>query len=273
MEHITSRRNETVRAAAELRRAPARKQQNAFLCEGARLCADAASSGIRILSLFYTQNSAQKYTAYLQKIRLHVLEEEYLLEPSVAEILADTKNSQEIFCVCEIPQTARITAQQFLQQSAKGCCLALEQLQDPSNLGTVLRTAEALGIETILLCGECCDPFSPKALRGEMGAAFRLSLVRLPLLAEALPQLQRAGWRTLAAVPDASAAKITETKFDVPTILAVGNEGNGLQQETIDACSGRVTIPMQGRAESLNASASAAILMWEMVRGNGDKNG
>lgn len=273
MEHITSRRNETVRAAADLRHASARREQQAFLCEGARLCADAASSNLKIHSLFYTQKAALKYPAYLQKICLHVPEEEYLLEPSVAEILSDTKNSQEIFCVCEIPQTACMTAKQFLQRPATGMCLALEQLQDPSNLGTALRTAEALGIDEILLCGECCDPFSPKALRGGMGAAFRLSLVYLPSLTEALSGLSRAGWRTLAAVPDADAAKITEIKFDAPTIMAVGNEGNGLLQVTIDACSSRVTIPMLGRAESLNASASAAILMWEMMRGYGEQNG
>ena len=106
-----------------------------------------------------------------------------------------------------------------------------------------------------------------------MGAAFRLSLVRLPALPEALPHLRRAGWRTLAAVPDASAAKVTKTRFDVPTVMAVGNEGSGLLPETIRACSGCVTIPMSGRAESLNASASAAILMWEMTRECGDERG
>ncbi|MCH4240172.1 MAG: RNA methyltransferase [Oscillospiraceae bacterium] len=273
MEHITSRRNETVRAAAALRHAEARREQGAFLCEGARLCADAAKSGLTVQSLFYTQKAAQKYTAYLQKVRLHLTDEEYLVEPSVAELLADTKSSQGIYCVCRTPATSRTTLEQFLQQPVQGACLALEQIQDPTNLGTALRTAEALGISTVLLCGECCDAFSPKALRGGMGAAFRLTLVAVDSLQQMLPALHQHGWHTFASVPDSSAEKVTQMDFSVPSIMVVGNEGNGLLPETIAACKHRVTIPMLGRAESLNASASAAILMWEMMRKWSDSNG
>ena len=273
MEHITSRRNETVRAVAALRSASARRKQQAFLCEGARLCADAAESGISIRSFFDTQKALQKYPQYLDTIRQHTAGKEYLLEPSVAQLLADTRNSQEIFCVCAFPNTADTTPESFLHRPAAGACLALEQLQDPANLGTVLRTAEALGINCVLLCGQCCDPFSPKALRGGMGAAFRLPLVHFSSFAAAAPLFHQAGWQTMAAVPDTNAEKVTKVDFSVPVIMAVGNEGNGLLPETVAACSRRVTIPMLGRAESLNASASASILMWEMMRGRGRNNG
>ncbi|MCH3971807.1 MAG: RNA methyltransferase [Oscillospiraceae bacterium] len=273
MEHITSRRNETVRAAAGLRSASARHEQQSFLCEGARLCADAASSGLLIKSLFYTEKAAQKYPQYLAAVKACLQGEAYLVEPSVAALLADTKSSQEIFCTCAFPADACVSQAAFLQWPAAGACLALEQLQDPANLGTVLRTAEALGVGCVLLCGPCCDPFSPKALRGGMGAAFRLPLVRVPSFVQAAPAFAKAGWQTMAAVPDHTAEPITRANFSRPTIMAVGNEGNGLLPETASSCAHRVTIPMLGRAESLNASASAAILMWEMMRSRGQSNG
>jgi len=266
MEHITSRKNEVIRSSAALRKAAERRKQKAFLCEGARLCADAAQSGLNLHSLFYTKRAAQKYTSYLQKVQLSVKGTTYLIEPSVAELLADTQNSQEIFCVCDIPQAAQETKEHFLELPPEGMCLALEQIQDPANLGTILRTAEALGISKVLLCGECCDPFSPKALRSGMGAAFRLVLVHVASLPQSIPALRRVGWHTFAAVPAHNAEKITKVDFSVPSVMAVGNEGNGLLAETISACDQCVTIPMLGRAESLNVSASAAILMWEMMR-------
>jgi TrmH family RNA methyltransferase len=142
----------------------------------------------------------------------------------------------------------------------------LEEIQDPANLGTVLRTAEALGEKAVLLCGKGCDPYSPKVLRGSMGAVFRLPMISIPNFAEAAPLLKKCGWTLWAAVPDSDALRVTKADFSNPSVMAVGNEGNGLSKETIALCQ-PVTIPMLGRAESLNASASAAILLWEMMRG------
>lgn len=265
MEHITSRKNETVRRAAALLRSQARRKSGMFLCEGARLCADAADSGLEIRQAFYTLEAAEKYAPYLARL-LPRARETFLVEPPVAALLADTRASQGVYCVCALPPSAQGSAASFAAQPAAGACVALERIQDPSNLGTILRTAEALGVCRVLLCGEGCDPFSPKALRGGMGAAFRLQLIRVPDLAQTAPTLQKAGWTLAAAVPDAGAVPVTRSDFSVPTILAVGNEGAGLLPETVAACDLRVTIPMRGRAESLNASASAAILLWELMR-------
>lgn len=151
-----------------------------------------------------------------------------------------------------------------------GSCAVLEDLQDPGNLGTILRTAEALGIGRVVLLGDCCDPLSPKALRASMGAVFRLGLSLERSRQGLFSRLRGEGFRLLASVPDSAALPVTEVDFSQgPCAVFIGNEGNGLSQETISQCQ-RVTIPMAGRAESLNASAAATILLWEMARAGGE---
>ena len=150
--------------------------------------------------------------------------------------------------------------------SPQGHLLAVENLQDPGNLGAVLRTAEALGLsaccwrETAAMCivRRCSAPV--------WGAVFRLPFRSVERLADAAPTLRQIGFALYAAVPDRTAKRVTELSFEKPSIIAVGNEGNGLEAETVAACGQAVTIPMRGRAESLNAAASAAILMWELMR-------
>ena len=142
----------------------------------------------------------------------------------------------------------------------------LEDIQDPSNLGTVLRTAEALGMGGVILTQGCCDVYSPKVLRGSMGAVFRLPMALVETMPPAVKALEQKGFVTMAAVPDRKAEPITQVLFSSPSIVLVGNEGNGLTEACIQACTQSVTIPMEGRAESLNAATAASILIWEMVR-------
>lgn len=259
---ITSRQSEIVKHAARLSSsADFRREQGLFIAEGARLCCDAAKSGAEIKTLFYTARAGEKYRDYIGVIQA-AAQETYELEPHVAPLLSDTKTPQGVFCVCGM----RRCAVRLDDMEIGFHYLALENIQDPANLGTVLRTAEALGIGGVILGGSCCDVYSPKVLRASMGAVFRLPFYRQSDLVSAIESLNNRGFVTLAAVPDASAKKVTAVNFKCPTVLIVGNEGNGLTSAVIAACSESVTIPMLGRAESLNASASAAILMWEMMR-------
>lgn len=257
---ISSRKNETLKAAAKLlTSSEVRREQGAYLAEGARLCRDAARSGVSIKTLFYTESAGKKYPEYLGELR-ETAETVYRLADHVGELLSGTKSTQGIFCVCAVKKRKT-------EEIPRNHCLALENIQDPGNLGTVLRTAEALGLGSVLLCGECCDLYAPKVLRASMGAIFRLPVFFFPALSDAVALLSARGFQSFAAVPDNGAIPVTKVKFSHPTLMAVGNEGNGLSREAIEACREKITIPMLGRAESLNAAASASILMWEMMRG------
>lgn len=259
---ITSRKNETaVRAARLAASAAFRRERREFLIEGARLCADAAASGEEIRSVFYTERAAEKYGDYLSGV-VAAAGQAFLVSPSVAQLLSDTKTPQGVFCVCGISGEDRDVS----GMGVSGSYLALENIQDPANLGAALRTAEALGVRGVVLGGECCDVYSPKVLRASMGAVFRLPFFRAEDMAEAVARMNAAGFSTFAAVPDRAAPPVTKADFSHPCVAVIGNEGNGLRPDTVRACTGAVTIPMAGRAESLNASAAAVILMWEMMR-------
>lgn len=261
METITSRQNKIVREAASLASSgEERRARREFLCEGARLCQDAARSGVKILRCFFTGEAKEKYASYLEPV-LAVSGESYLVADHVAQLLSSTKNSQGVYCQCAWPESLSG------EQPAENCCAVLENLQDPGNLGTILRTAEALGFQHVYLLGDCCDPLSPKALRASMGATFRVGLVVEPSREKLCGQLKAQGRTLLASVPDSTALPVTTVDFSHGKwAVFIGNEGNGLTSETIALCHHRVTIPMAGRAESLNASAAATILLWEMAR-------
>ncbi len=261
---ITSRRNPVIKAAAGLSAsAGSRREKRAFLCEGARLCKDAALSGLELRACFYTAQAREKYGAYLAPVK-KASQEAYEIAPEVAALLSATKAPQGVFCVCGWPQglaggDAPLSARRLL---------VLEHIQDPGNLGTILRTAEALGGFGVYLLGSCCDPLSPKALRASMGAVFRLKIAQEPSPQGLAERLAQAGFSTWAAVPDRQARRVTEMDFSQGRhSLFIGNEGSGLTPETAGLCKGKLTIPMLGRAESLNAAAAATVLMWEMARG------
>lgn len=265
-EIITSKDNSAVKHAAKLlKSAKYRRQEESFLAEGIRLCLDAALSGVEIRQLFYTQEAFEKYPEDVKLLQERA-EKTLLLSGRLMNSLSDTVTPQGVLCVCSM-----LDKMDSLDKiDASGHLLGLEDIQDPSNLGTILRTAEALGVGGVILTRGCCDIYSPKVLRGSMGAVFRLPLTVADTMEQAVKELKRKGFVTLAAVPDREAENVTRIDFTLPAAVLVGNEGNGLKPETISACDRRVTIPMLGRAESLNASIAAGLLMWEMMRGTGE---
>ena len=259
---ITSRKNEIIKQASKLcSSADYRREQALYITEGARLCCDAALSSVKIKILFYTSKAMEKYGKYIDVIK-EKAEQIYEIESHIAPMLSETKSPQGIFCMCKMENYEHNLPD--IQRNSH--YIALENIQDPANLGGILRTAEALGVGGVILTNHCCDIYSPKVLRASMGAIFRLPFYIQTDTVQTIEKLNKLGFTTLAAVPDSEADKITEVNFNRPTVIIVGNEGNGLNIETIKVCSKSVTIPMLGRAESLNASASAAILMWEMMR-------
>lgn len=258
---ITSRENRIIK---EVRRllgdAKYRRECGLFVAEGARLCGDAVRSHIVVETALLTARARRQYAdvaAVVESVAGQVAE----IPESLSDHLGDTDTPQGIFCICRVPSL-------FHTLDVSGRYAALERIQDPGNLGTMIRTAEAFGLHGMLLSNGCCDPYSPKVLRSSMGGVFRLPLIAVGSLADRLPQLHTEGFRSYACVVDSDAATVQQTSFPAGSVCVIGNEGQGLLKETVAVCSERVTIPMAGRAESLNASMAAGIVFWEMVRGN-----
>lgn len=260
MEKITARTNERIKYAVRLgESASLRKEEGEFFLEGARLCSDAAETGIEIKQAFFTSKALWKYADYTDVI---IAKSSICCEISaeVSQKLSDTENPQGVFCICKMKPDAD---KDFL--NSKGKYLALENLQDPSNLGAVCRSAEALGLDGLIVSGGC-DVYNPKALRASMGSLLRMNVISAGNLAEVLEKANSTGMKTLASVPKSTATDIRKVSMDGGVICCVGNEGSGLSKEVIEKCTEQVTIPMSGRAESFNASAAAAILAWELKR-------
>ena len=255
---IESLQNESVKLACKLAGSgKARQEANAFFLEGLRLCCDAAQSGIDILQCFVTEEALARDEAKLSAL-LSAAAQTALITPAVAQKLSQTQSPQGVFCVCEMPS-------QGAQVDPNGVYVALDHVQDPANLGAIIRTAEALGLSGAILCG-CCDVYNPKAQRAAMGSLLRLPLVQTDDLAAFLPSLGAKGMCLLATTPDAAAQPLTALSIEGGAVAVIGNEANGVSPDVLQLCE-PVTIPMNGRAESLNASMAAAITMWELVRG------
>jgi len=257
---VSSRDNKLIkewrRLAADAR---FRRKTGAFAIEGARLCADAALSGARLSAVMVTLHAKEQYADLLAPL-FATDAPVYIISDALSAYMSETASPQGVFAIGKCTDAT-------LTVSANGRYLALEDVQDPTNMGTVIRTAEAMGVDGLLLSDGCCDLYNPKVLRGSMGGVFRLPTLTVFDMAQAVEDWQAQGLCVFACVVDSDAEKLTDVTFADGAVCLIGNEGNGLRPETIAACQRRLTIPMAGRAESLNASMAAGIVLWELTRG------
>lgn len=169
----------------------------------------------------------------------------------------------------ESPQGVLFTLERKLfplPRAGKGRYLALDGLQDPGNVGTIWRTADALGADGVFLLGHCADPFHPKTVRASMGACFRLPVWEAETDALAAFAQER-GLTLCAAALGEGCQTLGEAELK-DAIVVIGNEGHGISEGVLAVCERRVKIPMRDRCESLNAAAAATVVLWEMERGS-----
>ena len=258
MVEITAKDNKVIKNVKKLVTKPKeRKEQGAFVVEGVRLCTDALRSNARIETLICTPDAAERYAEDVKELQAKAMKS-YLVSHSIFSMLSDTKTPQGVICVIKALDN------EFHFDTINNKYVLLQNMQDPSNMGAVLRTADALGFSGIFLSKDCCDVYSPKVCRASMGAVFRVPFKILEDEVSFVKDFNKNGASFAAVVRNGM--KITDFEYNGNLLLCIGNEGNGLTEEISNACSHRVTIPMPGNAESLNAAAAAAIIMWEMVR-------
>lgn len=260
MQLIKSRDNKIIKNTLKLiSSSKERREQKKFVIEGIRLCNDAFESKAVIEAVFIAESAYTKFSEFILKLE-GICESTFLLSDKLFSQISDTKTPQGIMCICCIQKHTFSFKKGFKY-------LALESVQDPSNMGTILRTAEALGINGVIINNMCCDIYSPKVLRGSMGAIFRLPILICNDFTALVNDLNSQNITTLASVVYNSnnVNELTSNEKDTAVIF-IGNEGNGLSKNVITNCKKTITIPMNGRAESLNVSAAASILMWELLR-------
>lgn len=258
MDIITAKNNVKIKnVRALLTSAKERRLNGLFVLEGVRLCLDAVKSGCRVQSVFCTEKCAEKYGDEISELKLSC-KNCFTVSDEVLKSISDTVAPQGVVCVAEMKENT------FNYEKGKKY-IALDTLQNPDNLGAISRTAEALGIDGIVIF-DGCDIYNPKALRASMGSLLRLPVKLTSDLTSELEACEKAGILTCATVPDRDAESITDIDFSDGALCVIGNEGNGVSKEIIEKCKKKITIKMLGRAESLNAATAASITMWELMK-------
>lgn len=218
-----------------------RAERGEMICRGRKLLGEALSSGMRVGTVLFAGESApQAPGAKLYEVPQELLD--YV-----------SKGEPELLFTCAVPECG----------GEVRSAVVLEEVQDPGNVGTVIRTAAAFGVDAVILVGATADPYGPKALRASMGAAFRVNVIRTDI--EGLAALlEDSGMTLYAAVLSDDAADIRRLERASRAALAIGNEGHGLSEKLLALCDRRFIIPMDEASESLNAAAAAAVSMWEL---------
>lgn len=257
---ITSTSNARVKRLVNLKKKKkARDEERVFLVEGIRMFREVPTDQLEEVYVSESFYKKEKDTvgAVLQGTGIRPEE----LSDTVYAYASDTKTPQGVLCVVrqmEYPLEKVITGQCPM-------IMVLEHLQDPGNLGTILRTAEGAGVTGIVMDRECVDIYNPKTIRSTMGSIYRMPFCYVEDLKAAIGSLKEAGIGVYAAHLDGR-HDYDEEDYGRPCAFLIGNEGNGLSQETAELADIYIKIPMEGQVESLNAAIAASVLMFEAGR-------
>jgi len=261
-EKISSKENKLIKQFVKLSGSKQqRRQEGLFAAEGIKIIQEAVQSGFALKTLFFTEQAEKKYGGDI-KFFAESSQTFYIITEDIAKKISETQTPQGVFALIAMLDNKPNTAKIF----NNGCFAILNSLQDPGNIGTIIRTAAAFGIDGLFLSSDCPDIYSPKILRSTMGGVFKLPVYTEDNIIALIGEMRASGITVYAASLDKKSLKLGGISFSSGAAVVIGNEGNGLPQSVIDACDKSVIIPMQGSTESLNAATAAAVLMWEMTK-------
>lgn len=246
-DRITSVKNEFVKYARSLKEKKYRMENEAFLVEGEKCVAELAEHMSQNVKSFIV--SDKKYLDLINKSKTSA--PLYMVTDNVIDAICDSKTPQGIAAVATVPQ---------YQDVLSGFIVMLDDVQDPQNVGTIIRTADAAGCSCVVMSENCADRFSPKAVRASMGSLFHIPILTKELTGY-IEELKAAGQTIVSSCLDG------ETEFSLEwnrTCLIIGNESKGISENIIKLSDRKIKIPMFGKAESLNAGVAAGILIYKI---------
>ncbi len=255
---ITSTGSSQVKHVVQLqKKAKSRKEEGLYIVEGIKMVSEAPkemTDKVYVSETFSVENRQllQKLPAGREQIEI--------VSDNVFQRMSDTQTPQGILAIVRMKQYK-------LADMLEGCplLLCLENLQDPGNLGTILRMGEGAGVTGIVMSRNTVDIYNPKTIRSTMGSIYRVPFLYADNFGDTLNELRQAGVSVYAAHPYGG-ADYAEQSYTQPAALLIGNEANGLTQEALEAADMRICIHMEGKVESLNAAVAAAVLSFEVLR-------
>ena len=265
-QYMSSKSNALIVRMAKLKDKKYRKAEGLFRFDGIKLFAEAVQNGAPIQYVFVSESASEKFKSIVEEISLEAMF--YVLSDDVFLKLTDEQAPEGIITVCEnLSLIVKSDDLDFLANEIKEkSILMLESVRDVGNMGTILRTAKAFGIDAIVISSDCADLYNPKTIRAAMGALFTQRVFIVDDISSTVKALRQNGTRVFAAALEREARKLGSFELRRGDAILIGNEGHGLSKEVIDACDECVYIPMESGSESLNASIAASVCMWELYK-------
>lgn len=258
MQQITSKDNQLIKHIIKLREKKYRKEYNEYIIEGVKIVKEAIEENAKI-KYIVVANEMEKSELMRKYLSDDLKEKEYIQVPNdIFKLISEVEKPQGILAIIEkSEESEEIDYNQDI-------ILALDDIQDPGNLGTIIRTADSVGLNQILVSKGTADAYNSKVIRSTMGAIFRVKIIECEDLRNSLLNLKKQNFSIL--VTDLGCKKsIYDIKLQ-RKVIVIGNEANGVSKEIKDLAETKVIIPMFGKTESLNASVATGVILYEYVR-------
>ena len=258
MQTITSKDNELIKHIRKLKDKKYRDESNEYVVEGVKLVEEAVKENAKIKQIIVCEDTTRTYEIPTH-IMLEIAKYECIyVSDKIFNIITQVTNPQGIMAIIEKnAQDAQIDYTQDI-------IVALDDVQDPGNLGTILRTVDSIGLNQIIVSKGTADAFNSKVVRSTMGAIFRIKIIEVENLAQAIKEMRKHHFKLMV-----TSLQTKNSIYDIDfnkKIIVIGNEANGVSKEIQDIADEKAKIPMLGRTESLNASVAAGVVMYEYVR-------
>ena len=254
---ITSTSNVQIKQIiALLKKGKERKEQNAFVIEGRKMFEEICQDKSRVIKAYFSDSYIKEH--YEERTLPEVPYE--IVADSVFDAMAETVTPQGVLAIVKMPEYSLTD-----MIAEAGTLILLENLRDPGNLGTIIRTAEAAGVSGVILSKESVDIYNPKVIRSTMGAVYRVPFLYVEDFMSLLQELREKDVRLLAAHLKGQKT-FDKADYSGKVGILIGNEANGLSDKAAELANEKVLIPMAGSVESLNAAVAAALLMYEAFR-------
>ena len=258
MQVITSKDNELVKHIRKLKDKKYRDESNEFIIEGTNLIEEAVKEKAKIKKVIICEDTTKTYELPTN-IRLEIAKYECIyVSEKIFNLITQVTNPQGIMAIVE--KTAKEDEIDYTQD----LIVMLDDIQDPGNLGTILRTIDIIGLKQIIVSKETADAFNPKVVRSTMGAIFRIKIIESENLIDTIKNIKKHHFKLIV-----TSLQTDNTIYDInynKKIIVIGNEGNGVSKEIQDMADEKIKIPMLGKTESLNASVATGIVLYEYVR-------
>ena len=274
-EIIRSRQNKNIVELCKLTDRKAREATKTFRFDGIKLLEEAIKNDLEINAVFLSASAQGRVLDFLSlrfgKNYEDKIEKCFVVSDDIFDKISEEKSPEGVITIAKyidkLQKNATIYNSVHFLQAKNESIVLLESVRDPSNVGAIIRSAAAIGIDRLILSADCADIYHPKAVRASMGTLFNQRIDRVGDLAATIGEMKASGRRVFAAALDERALTLGQFEIVAGDAVVIGNEGHGLSGEVVAACSNSVIIPMSGRAESFNAAVAASILMWEFAKG------